>query len=73
MNDRKELTLLHWLFIDDEEIMVKDLRTNDIWGVMVGFTLDEVKLSYDKIYNESEKETLEDNFYKFIERNIEYV
>lgn len=73
MDNRKELTLLHWLFIDDEEIMVKELRSNDIWGVMVGFTLDEVQAAYNRIYNKSDKEMLEDNFYKFIENNIEYV
>lgn len=74
MNDNtKELTLLHWLFIYDEELMVKELRTNDIWGVVVGYTLDEVQVAYNRIYDESNKETLEDNFYKFIENNIEYV
>lgn len=73
MKETKCLIFLHWMFIDDEELMVKELRTNDIWGVMVGYTLDEVQVAYNRIYDESNKETLEDNFYKFIETNIEYV
>lgn len=67
------MKILHWEFFDYGcNTLVKEIRTNDLLGSINNFTLDKILQEYNKMYEYSSKELLEENFYNFINTNIEY-